>query len=619
MTFDPKYKKPSPLSREQASWHSEEVTKKDEELTDVSRYVPNYAFRLAPKDNTYPATPYMFWNPEAEPHGGSVLPDMEDEKEGSAKKKMYKLFMETYPHDSSTNQPCYGHNEMVLGDAVKGPEVEETIVGKKGKLSNQHPAGYPNRGQEHAFVTNLLAGISGDDATRKRALRWAHRLILQNDASRFPAGEGAARIKEWKKSSDANVKKLATLSEGAPPGMDSDANYKLETDMERNLMLLECLPRTSRAFYALRWVHKIGEERIEDCAPWDRLAAMSGEAQNKEVFTTLRIGKARSRKDVSADDFFKTGINKFDKNAKVFVGKRSGEDGLQDQGYEIDRYMNVYTPTARDRATWVLDVLSDNYNIVYTPRVKTHREPLAGQWNKCRNVYGKGGPISEDGLIQFGHYMRVGRKTGETNTFFDSQEIFWLSNMDPPEGSISAWIPDHVGGVREVWFSDAATDADEEKYAFDDGRVPYMRYETQKQARSWEMWVPNEGNEGLEATQRVPRKPALRLVPALPVYNINTKEYEPSTRFEDLPVAYYPSVGLQDPDARPLGAAAASTIVQASTYNPTLYQGYNVASLQAPGAASGDYSDYDYSDDYSGEYNDNYGGDYSDDDYSADF
>lgn len=473
-------------------------------------------------------------------------------------------------------------------------------------------------------MTLLLAGISGVASTRKKALRWAHRLIIQNDASRFPSGEGAKILKGWKNSTIESQKSLVQWTFGAPNGVEVEAKYKLDNDMERNLMLIECLPRTSRAFYALRYLHSKASEPIETALPWSNVLAEKNDNTYTAAWKNLRIGSARSEKDTKDPSKFEKGtgalINNFSKGAAVFVGRGSTEDHLQRDGYEIDRYMNVYTPTAYDRAQWVLDSLSDNYNIVYTPKVKTHREPLVDQWNLCRNVYGKAGPISEDGLIQLGHYMRVGRKAGEVNTFYDTHEIFWLSNQDPPEGSQSAWIPDHSGGVREVWFSDALTDADEEKYAFDDHRVPYMRYATQKQARSWEMWVPSQENDdGLEASQRVPRKPALRLVPDLLVYDVTSKEYQPSTRFENLPVPYYPSVGLQDPDARPLGAAAASTVVQASTYNPTLYQGYNVASLQAPGAESGDYSDDygDYSDDYSGDYDDNYG--YSDAGYSDDY
>lgn len=600
MAYDEASRCPLPLTTEQAEFHRQELSHaKAKDLTDMSRYVKDYKYKTCTTANEFPCLPYMLWNgngrvdgtDEHNHVGESKLDWYKEQKMASSAHKLYEFF-EKYAHNEETVNPCLESEDDKQGQNVKDK-----------KFTDPNPRGYPRNAMrgEH-FITRLLAGVSGAQSNNE-ALVWAHRLILQNDATRFPQGEGAKALKTISKDATPDIKKRADMELDK---YQTDVRYKLDSDLERNIALLECLPRTSRAFYSLRAMYEKVSEPIEDAFMWNAMTNDESKAANV-------IGRTRSTADKQTTNY----LTNFNVGDVMFATK---DDGAE---YVPDRYMNVYTPTPRDRAEWVVDQLNDRYNIVYQPKVKTHREPLVDQWNLCRNVYGKAGPISEDGLIQQGHYMRVGRKAGETNAFFDSHEIFWLSNVDPPQGTISAWIPDHVGGVREVWFSDAATDAEEEKFAFDEGRIPYMRYATQKEQRSWEMWVPNIAD--LEETQRIPRKPALRLVPQLPVFNNykdapagyeNTNEYIPSLKFEDLPVPYYPSVGLQDPDAKPLGAGAGpSTVVQATTYNPTLYGGYPLASLQAP--QSDDYSDdYDYSGDYSDEYGDDYG-DYSD--YSNDY
>jgi hypothetical protein len=461
--------------------------------------------------------------------------------------------------------------------------------------SAQEKPGFPWTSMPYKHTDRVVRCL-GTCAKDNKASIWAHKLILYADVTRNPRGEASKALARLK--ADPATAHLADMDSGK--FVAEVSSYKLTNDIERDLLYLECIPKSARAYLALKYIENnpifnkrdgFGTELQEACKSFLAPSKEQKIAQRAKFVTNAATNEAGYFKESSGP------------------GEEKQEEYKLD-AEKCDLIHNVFTPTAPCRAEWIRDALLDDYNIVFEARVKTHREPLIEQWNAVHNIYGKAGPVSEDGLIQQGHYMRVGtKKANKENKFNSSLEIFWLSNREPPLGSKSAWIPDAFGGVREVWFSTASDASEEEDRAFKDGRLPYMLYSEQVKARPWEMWAPDAALN-LEDHQEIPYPSAVPVAPRLTV--LENGEHVPSKSFQE--TQYYPSVGNNAAAGTTVGTAVPSTM-----YNPTIPGSYAApVAAPAPAAAapvaaeSGDYSDYsDYSDYGYGGYSD-----YSDYGYS---
>lgn len=246
--------------------------------------------------------------------------------------------------------------------------------------------------------------------------------------------------------------------------------------------------------------------------------------------------------------------------------------------------------------------------IEYQRRPTTHREPLNNPWGQVRHVYGKKGVKAEDGSIQHGHWMQLGPKAGQANSFVDRKVTFWLSNQSPPEGTRSYWIPTADGDIREVWFSTAETALEEEYRALEGNRVPY-RISSDLDQNDIYTHPTDKRYQGQE--KKIP--PSNYIVPALTVYDQTTSQYLVSRAYDEDEIrGYVPNVTY---DARASNAKEDAVPLEdeergSVQYNPTVPGSY------APGyGESADYSGYsqeDYSD-----YSDAYSGGYSDEGYSG--
>jgi len=294
---------------------------------------------------------------------------------------------------------------------------------------------------------------AGDPEAKKHA----HKLILNADRTRYLNGAASKAVddslraesnatttdsKDKKKIADeldcVNVKDSGYVK--AKP-----QDYALDNDEERNLLYLECRPKSSRAFQAIKWA--LGPKGVV---------------------------------------------------------KRAGYNSWSSLKYEPDTFSDVNTPTPADRREWIADMLHAE-GIHYTDTPETHAEPDARNPPKVKQVYGRSGVLAADGTIQNGHYMRVGQRPSQVATpdsegstkaanpaedpkrLYNEKTIFWIANQSPPRGSQSLWIPTATGQVVECWFSSADSTYQEEDRANDENRNPYMLASEMKKDRPWEI------------------------------------------------------------------------------------------------------------------------------------
>jgi hypothetical protein len=386
----------------------------------------------------------------AKNYNGSEHFHFKGDIDGGRHSEDFNLFFER-PQPFTVWAPRYAQGDLFASDEHRPTYVNRDFVKtprKSGLSAHWTDGSGKSGGNAGIHLFNVILLLSKQDINAKL---WAHKLILNADRTRAPAGDGAAAINAAKQTlGDEKVEELIDVTNPKTAYRAQPNQYSLTNDVERNLLYLECRPKTSRAYHALKWVFAEGRDGVRS----------KGNNNLKQAWTV---------------------------------------------NYEPDPYSDVNTPTVEDRQEWIADKLQAE-GIHYAPTPTTHPEPDARRPGKVKHVLGKAGPKAEDGRIQQGHYMRVGNrpsavreasrnanpndgvtKVENPNQHYVDKTIFWVANQPPPPGTRSLWIPTHKGAVVEVWFSQAPDEYAEEEAAAREERTPYMLYSDQKANRGWEI------------------------------------------------------------------------------------------------------------------------------------